>query len=462
MTDSSNISRRKFVKAAGPASISALAGCAVGDDAGPETATPLATSPDEPQTSTDRSESLTEAVEQEAVAFELSSSSEQVDTVAAELAQASIVGIGENSHGIAAFKKIPSVLVRSLVSDHGYRLVAIEGTLGDFTPVNQYIHGNLDDLDAAMSSLEFYFWRTDAIKQMFEWLREFNNGRSSADRVEVRGYDAQFHDINAAAIRSYLERVDPEYLADISDSLEPLTKPLYEQSDASFMTESQGALITELRTRFQDRKTEYVTQSSESEWQLVNRHIWTLERGLQFLEASSAKNYTRGKKIRDKAMAENVVWLRDWTDSDRVVVMGNSNHTMRGGGGQHAVRMGEHLTDKFGTEYYSLGMLFGSGEFSAPAHQHGEFTTYEIGSAVDNTLESTLVKISRTPIFLDFEKAREHSQLSEWLDTTSKTQFTVPRAADRGAVGLSESPGELFDGIVFVREATAASFMSYS
>jgi erythromycin esterase len=442
--------------------VSALAGCAVSDDAEPETGNPPSASPDETPPRTDETASLTEVIEQEAVAFELRSSSEQLDTVAAELAQSSIVGIGENSHGIAAFKKIPSLLVQRLVSDHGYRLVAIEGTLGDFSQVNQYIHGDSDDLDAAIASLEFYFWRTDAIEQMFEWLREFNTDRPSADRVEVRGYDAQFHDINAAAIRSYLERVDPEYVAEISDSLDPLTKPLYEQSDASFMTESQVTLIEELRTRFQQRKSEYVSQSSESEWRLAKRHLWTLERGLQFLEASSAKNYTRGKRIRDAAMAENVSWLRDWTDSDRVVVMGNSNHTMRGGGGQHAARMGTHLTDKFGAEYYSLGLLFGSGEFSAPAHQHGEFTTYEIGSTVDDTLESTLVDVSQSPIFLDFDSAREHSQLSEWLETTSKTQFTVPRAADRGAVGLSEPPGELFDGIVFVREATPATFMSQS
>lgn len=462
MTAQTNISRRKVVEVAGLASINALAGCTINDNGGPGNVTPTSTSPDETRTSTDGTDSLINAIEHVAVTFELSGSSDQLDTVATQLAQSSIIGIGENSHGIAAFKQIPSFLVQRLVRDHGYRLVAFEGTLGDFSPVNQYIHGDSDDLDAAISSLEFYFWRTEAIKQLFEWLREFNRGRPDADRVDVRGYDAQFHDINAGAIQSYLDRVDPEYLAEINASLDPLTHPLYERSDASFLTESHVTLVDDLRTRFRNRKSEYINESSESEWRLVRRHIWTLERGLQFLKESSAEHYTRGKRIRDAAMAENVSWLRDWTGSDRVVVMGNSNHTMRGGGGQHATRMGEHLTEEFGTEYYSLGMLFGSGEFSAPAHQRGDFTTCEIGSTVDDTLESTLVSVSQPPFFLDFERARDRPQLGAWLDNTSKTQFTVPRTADRGAVGLPEPPGELFDGIVFVREATPAAFVSQS
>jgi erythromycin esterase len=47
------------------------------------------------------------------------------------------------------------------------------------------------------------------------------------------------------------------------------------------------------------------------------------------------EEYTGGKTIRDAAMAENVLRLRERADADRVVVPGNSNHTMRGYGAEN-------------------------------------------------------------------------------------------------------------------------------
>ena len=400
-------------------------------------------------------------LEEESISFELTASSKHLDTVATHLTQSPVIGIGENSHGIAEFKTIPFQLVQRLVGDHGYRLLAMEGTLGDFAPVNAYISGEATDLDAALSSLEFYFWKTETIKQMFEWLRTFNQGQPPSERVEVRGYDAQFHDINATAIKSYLERVDPEYLDTICEPLNRLTKPLYEQSDPSYMTDTQTALLEELRKRLRTHKSDYINQSSRSTWRLMKRHVWTLKRGLQFLKAASENNYTRGKTIRDKAMAENLMWLREWTGSEQAIVMGNSNHTMRGYGhaNQQAARMGQHLANKLGSKYYSLGMLFGTGEFAVPAHKSG-FTTHDINGPRENTPAATLTDVSKPPLFLEFAAAREGSRIQTWLEKISKLQFTVPRAAQRGAVALPASPSEVFDGVTFIRSATPASFLS--
>jgi erythromycin esterase len=397
----------------------------------------------------------------ESVAFDLTEPSDQLDTVATRLAQSDVVGIGENSHGIAELKTIPLRLVESLVTDHGYRLLAMEGTLGDFAPVNDYIAGGPTELDTALSSLEFYFWRTEGIERLFEWLRGFNEGRPRSEQVEVRGYDAQFHDINAAAIRSYLERVDPDYLEGICETLDRLATPLYERSDPSYMTDAQTALLEDLQERFRTHRSAYIDRSSKQTWRLMKRHVWTLKRGLQFQRAAAVEDYTRGKTIRDRAMAENVVWLREWAESEKAIVMGNSNHTMRGYGhtGQQAARMGQHLSDELGSEYYSLGMLFGTGTFAVPGHG-GESTTYDIGGPLEDTPAATLTEVSKSPFFLGFETGEKRSRIETWLDELSSIQFTVPRAAERGAVALPAPPGAVFDGVTFVRDATPASFLS--
>ncbi|WP_251330341.1 erythromycin esterase family protein [Haloplanus pelagicus] len=463
-----SLSRRRVVALTGALATGSLAGCAGGETADPSSATPTdesrtttAGTPARTATETAHGTGLVDAIEREAVSFDPAPASDGLDAVAARLSESPLVGIGENSHGVAEFKTLVEQIVRRLVADHGYRLVAIEGTLGDFAAVNDYITGGGVDLDSAMAGLDFYFWRTAAIRGLFEWLREFNAGRPPADRAVVRGYDAQFFDVNATAVRSYLDRVDPAYLAAIDDDLRPLTEPLYERHDVEFVTESRTSLFGALRDRLRERRDAYVAASSVSEWRLIRRHLWTLERGLRFQAHLSAEAYTRGKRIRDEAMAKNVAWLRDWTGAERAVVLGSSNHTMRndGLGDDEAARMGHHLTRTFGDDYYSLGCLFGTGRFTAPTDSdRSAFATHDLDGPVPGTLAATLVDAARSPLFLDFESARDRPPVDALLDDTDRVQFSVPRAAKRGALPLSMAADAVYDGVVFVRTASPASF----
>ncbi|WP_251343454.1 erythromycin esterase family protein [Haloplanus halophilus] len=467
MPSKRHLSRRRFVALA--VGTGALAGCAGDGDGGtatPETTTRTETATDTgtptPERTTAADErAVVDAVERVAVPFELTPPAAGLDTVAARLAESRIVGIGENSHGVAEFKTIPELLVPRLVSEHGYRLVAVEGTLGEFAPVNEYVTGGDVTLDEAMASLEFYFWKADGIRRLFEWLREWNAGRPAGDRAVVHGYDAQFFDVNATAIRDYLARVDPAYLDDVEADLTPLTEPLYERHEVEFVTDERLALLDALRERLRTHRREYVAASSESAWRLARRHVRTLERALRFQAELQAENYTRGKSIRDAAMANNVAWLREWTGSDRAVVLGNSNHTMRNDGGDGATRMGQHLSDEFGDDYYSLGMLFGTGTFAAPTGSHREaFETYDLDGPVEGTLAATLAEVEHSHLFLDFDAASDRPQVDALLDDISTVQFSVPRAAKRGAVPLPVSPDAVFDGVTFVHTASPASFSS--
>jgi erythromycin esterase len=464
MSRQRRLSRRQFVVAASTAGIGTLAGCA-SSAPGDGTTTPRSNTPTQSAgagtpTPSDGAKSPVSAIEAESVPIALSGG-DGLDSVASTLASAPIVGIGENSHGIQEFKTLQKLLVERLVAAEGYRLIAIEGTLGEFGPVNEYVTGTSDDLDSALSGLEFYFWQTEAIRQLFEWLRSFNDGRPADDQAVVYGYDAQFHDVNATALRSYFKRVDPDYLNEVQDRLDPLTQPLYEQDEVSYMTDAQTSLISDLQARLHSHETAYVDASSRSAWKLARRHVWTLNRSLQFQQKLRAHKFTQGKTIRDAAMARNVRWLREWAGKDRTVVLGNSNHTMRGssGSGGHGARMGQHLTETFGEDYYSLGLLFGSGQFRAPQSQPREpFSTYELGEPTDGTPAATLVDVQHPEFFLDLESARERARIDSWLDTVSDVQFSTPSAADRGSVPLPAAPGTVYDGIVFVQTASPSSF----
>ncbi|WP_367176882.1 erythromycin esterase family protein [Haloarcula rubripromontorii] len=465
MKPTTDISRREFVTVASAVTASALAGCSGNTvettESAIETTDRNTTGSSPTGDGATETSDLLRAIDNQAIPFDLTASSSGLDDIAARLAETPIVGIGESSHGVKEFKQIPRQLVQRLVGDHGYRLVAIEGTLGDFAPVNAYVTDGKGDLDTALSSLEFYFWQTDEIRRLFQWLREFNDGRPSADQAVVRGYDAQFYHINARAIRTYLDSVDPEYLAEIEDSLEPLTTRFQTTDPAAVATDSQMALLEDLKERLRTHKSRYVEQRSETEFRLMQRHVWTLGRGLRFVEKLAAEEYTQGKTIRDAAMADNVAWLREWTDSERAIVMGNANHTTRNVGdtSESGTRMGQHLTERFGSDYYSLGLLFGSGSFAVPAnHKKTEFETFELGGPVAETLEATLAEASHPQFFIDFADVRERASIDRSAADTAKFQLTAPKVPERGAMALPEPPDELMDGVVFIREVSPAAF----
>jgi erythromycin esterase len=462
------LSRRQFVAAAAAAGSATLAGCSAtsGGDTptGTATGTPTPGGTDTPApTDTDEGNDLVAAIEAVAVPVDPSAPAGGFDTVAARVGQAPVVGIGENSHGVRAFKRFPHRLVRRLVADHGHRLVAMEGTLGGFERVDRYVAGEDVDLDAALSSLGFYFWRTEGLRALFEWLREFNADRPADDRAVVRGYDAQFYHVNAAALRAYLDRVDPAYLAEVEDRLAPLATPPGEVSDPDYLTDARVAFLDDLRARLRDRKSDYVDASSRSAWELALRHGRTLERGLRFYAALHGGETARAEALRDEAMAGNVRWLRDWTGASRAVVLGNANHTMRGyrGDGERNARLGQHLHDELGDDYYSLGQLFGTGEFAVPTNHAGTaFESHALGGPLEGTPAATLAEVPHPRCFLDLDAARERAVVGDWLDGTGAVQFTVPRAAERGAVPLPASPGEVYDGMFFAREVSPARFVA--
>ena len=140
MPSTDESTRRRFLALTGTG-VAALAGCANRPDSdGVPSRTATATSPTDTSASEATGPPL-DAIERAAIPVELAGDASGLDTVAVELAGSDLVGIGENSHGVAAFKTIPTLLVRRLVETHGYRLLAMEGTLGDFAPVDDYVAG---------------------------------------------------------------------------------------------------------------------------------------------------------------------------------------------------------------------------------------------------------------------------------------------------------------------------------
>lgn len=141
-----------------------------------------------------------------------------LDELAARAARASIVLIGEASHGTRDFYAMRADLTRRLIADHGFRAVTLEADWPDAFRVHRYVTGRSDDRDAVTALSDFrrfpaWMWRNETMRDFVGWLAEFNATRAADARTGVFGLDLYSLHASIESVLAYLDRVDADAAA---------------------------------------------------------------------------------------------------------------------------------------------------------------------------------------------------------------------------------------------------------
>src|SRR5438045_6063215 len=128
---------------------------------------------------------------------------------------AQCVLIGEASHGTHEFYSTRAELTRRLISEHGFRAVAVEADWPDSFRVHRFVTGRSDDNNGNEALSDFrrfpgWMWRNTVVVEFIEWLREWNSRQSSKkDAAGFYGLDLYSMHTSIEAVLSYLDKVDP-------------------------------------------------------------------------------------------------------------------------------------------------------------------------------------------------------------------------------------------------------------
>jgi Erythromycin esterase homolog len=95
------------------------------------------------------------------------------DELAAHAARASIVLIGEASHGTRDFYAMRAALTRRLIAAHGFRAVMLESDWPDTLRVHRFVTGRSDDPDALRALGVFrrfpaWMWRNETMVEFVD------------------------------------------------------------------------------------------------------------------------------------------------------------------------------------------------------------------------------------------------------------------------------------------------------
>jgi len=139
---------------------------------------------------------------------------EDLDPLIERIGDAHFVLLGEASHGTSEFYQWRARLSSRLITEKGFRFVAVEGDWPDCYGVNRYVKGypdagkNAKDVLHAFNRWPTWMWANWEIVAFAEWMHKFNKDRSN--KAGFYGLDVYSLWESMESILRYLENKDPE------------------------------------------------------------------------------------------------------------------------------------------------------------------------------------------------------------------------------------------------------------
>ena len=131
------------------------------------------------------------------------------------IGDARCVLLGEASHGTHEFYRIRAEITKRLITEKGFRAVAVEADWPDAYRVNRYVRGRPGDNEASEALSGFlrfpqWMWRNADVLDFVGWLREYNDACAEPD-AQAGFYGLDLYSLHASmdAVLSYLRMVDP-------------------------------------------------------------------------------------------------------------------------------------------------------------------------------------------------------------------------------------------------------------
>jgi protein-L-isoaspartate(D-aspartate) O-methyltransferase len=135
----------------------------------------------------------------------------RLDRLLSRVGDARIVQLGEASHGTSEFYRMRERISRELITQKGFRFVAIEGDWPDAARVDHYVrHLEYPPSEwTAFARFPVWMWRNNEVRAFIDWLRHHNAPLNGASRVAFHGLDLYSLYDSIRAVLKYLDQVDP-------------------------------------------------------------------------------------------------------------------------------------------------------------------------------------------------------------------------------------------------------------
>jgi protein-L-isoaspartate(D-aspartate) O-methyltransferase len=331
------------------------------------------------------------------------------DALLKRIGDATIVLIGEATHGTSEFYRLRAKITQALIERAGFRFVAIEGDWPDAARIDHYVrHMEYPRAEwKAFARFPQWMWRNTETAEFVEWLRERNAKAPFAERTALHGLDLYSMYTSIQEVIDYLDEVDPD-AAELARTRYGCLTP-WQADPARYGQAALGG-------RFQDCEEDVARMLVD----ILRRRTTYAERdGERYLDASqnarliaNAERYYRtmyyGSRsswnLRDGHMYDTLRdLLRFYGEGAKGVVWAHNSHIGDARATEMSARdeynIGQLCREGFGAAVYSIGFGTHDGTVAAASKWNGAMEVKDVRPSHPKSYEY-VCHLTKAPAFV--------------------------------------------------------------
>jgi len=354
------------------------------------------------------------------------SGAEDYERVAAWVGDASVVLLGEASHGTHDFYESRVRLTRLLIENMGFSAVAIEGDWPDAYRVNKYVNsaslpGEAADALSGFDRFPTWMWRNRTIIDFISWLRARNAAVEPSRAAGFYGLDLYSLRASMQAVVEYLEKHDLQAAQAARNSyacFDQFGPECESYAWAAARTGSGKTLCEEAVTReliaLREHRAAFLRHNggaAADEFFYAEQNA-LLARDAERYYGTMFKGRSASWNIRDQHMAETLdallAHLKARGQMPKVVVWAHNSHL----GDARATEMGEHgevnlgqlVRQRYPDQSKIIGYTTHSGSVIAASDWGGPAERKRVRPALAGSYETLFHKTGLERFFLPLDR----------------------------------------------------------
>ncbi len=385
---------------------------------------------------------------------------------------ATVVGLGEATHGTKEFFQLKHRMLEFLVEEMGFRVFAIEASLPEAHAVDEYIRTGQGDPAKTLKGLYFWTWNTREVLDQILWMRKYNADPGHPKKLRFYGVDMQEHRVALAQAKAWLEKEDSEEARQLDAIGKRIVMRMEKGESRSFskslrqgITVAAGfsvpvsadweGIIRDLEAlalRLDARKAILAAGDQAPIFERQRQNLRILAQCAR-MEADPQHSFT----VRDEAMAANLCWIQAQEPGEKIVLWAHNGHI---GADSRLRTMGWHLRQALKDAYLPIGFAFREGGFQAQNTDpmQAGLKVFNVTPSAEASLDAALASSGHPVMALDLRNLPT-GPVREWFEAPQGVLecgavFHVPVDPHMYVPRLSVA--SRFGALLFVNRTTTA------
>lgn len=347
-----------------------------------------------------------------------------------------IIGLGEVSHGSHENFIIKNKIVQFLAKrDSSFNVYALESNMAKGSLINNFIHNNTNSSPKEVLQNVHGIYQSQEFIDLLNWMKDYN-------KIDFYGFDIQYFQQSIIEIKKELkDKTSLNLISEINRILTSTFKKRLASKDFISLSKKDRGLFFKNIKLLKNKLEKLETSDKQKEWLNQNLKLLT-----QFIDYKN--RYTR-----DKAMAENILWIKKQHPKSKILVSAHNLHLRK-----DKFTQGHFLNKQFKGNYISIGFLLYEGSIAA------KITKYDnkkrkilLDKTPTNSYEHILNQLNEPLFLIDlrtiknensnyskwFLKKRKHREVGSTIYTNSFNKYNITK---------------IFDIIIFIKHSTPSFF----